>query len=98
MLAFGIAGAIVLARRRGGVLILLAFAVIPLASVAVTFAQTRYRAVAEIPLVLLSAVAIDALWRQLRPDRQMDAIDASGEPTEPVDLTETTAVLPSAPR
>jgi 4-amino-4-deoxy-L-arabinose transferase-like glycosyltransferase len=98
MLALGIAGAIVFARRRAGVLIFAALAAIPVVSVAITFAQTRYRAVWEIPLVLLGAITIDALWRQLRPDEQVDTADAPGEPTEPIDLSEPTAVLPSAPR
>jgi 4-amino-4-deoxy-L-arabinose transferase-like glycosyltransferase len=98
MLALGIAGAIVLARRRGGVLIFLGLAAIPVASVAITFAQSRYRAVWEIPLIMLGAITIDALWRQLRPGEQTDAADASREPEEPVALTEATAVLPSAPR
>jgi 4-amino-4-deoxy-L-arabinose transferase-like glycosyltransferase len=95
MLALGIAGAIVLAHRRGGVLIFLAFAAIPLSSVAITFAQTRYRAVAEVPLVLLTAITIDALWRQLRPDEEAPAADA---PAAPIDLSAPAAVLPSAPR
>ncbi len=98
MLALGIAGAIALARRRGGVLVFVAFALIPLSSVAITFAQTRYRAAAEVPLVLLSAIAIDALWRHLRPGDDADALDERAAATEPIDLSEPTAALPSAPR
>jgi 4-amino-4-deoxy-L-arabinose transferase-like glycosyltransferase len=98
LLGLGIAGAIVLAYRRGGVLIFVGLALIPVASVAITFAQTRYRAVWEIPLVLLTAITVDALWRQLRPDEEIDATDAPGAPTEPIDLSAPTAVLPSAPR
>jgi 4-amino-4-deoxy-L-arabinose transferase-like glycosyltransferase len=55
-----VAGAVILRRRGTPLFPLLAFPVIVLVSVAVTFAQIRYRAPAEVSLVLLAAVAIDA--------------------------------------
>jgi 4-amino-4-deoxy-L-arabinose transferase-like glycosyltransferase len=59
-----IAGVIVLRRRHVPVYPLLAFVVTVVISVALTFGQTRYRAPAEVSIVLLAAVAADALWRR----------------------------------
>ena len=56
-----VAGAVILRRRRQAPIFpLLALPAIVLATVAVTFAQTRYRAPAEPVVVVLAAVAIDA--------------------------------------
>lgn len=64
MLAASIWGALVL-RRRGITLIpVLALVVLVTIAVVITFGQTRYRAPAEIALVLLTAVAVDAAWRR----------------------------------
>jgi 4-amino-4-deoxy-L-arabinose transferase-like glycosyltransferase len=69
-----IAGA-VLARRRGvPIYPLLAFGAIVLVSVALTIGSVRYRAPFEIPMVLLAAVAIDALVGRLRR-RRTDVAD-----------------------
>jgi 4-amino-4-deoxy-L-arabinose transferase-like glycosyltransferase len=58
-----IGGAMLLRRRREVPLFpLLAMPVIVLVSVGATFAQTRYRAPAEIAFVILAAVALDAIW------------------------------------
>jgi hypothetical protein len=59
--AAAIAGAIVLRRRRVPVFPLAAFPVVILVSVAVTFGQDRYRAPAEVALLVLAAVAVDAV-------------------------------------
>jgi hypothetical protein len=68
LLPFAVAG-VVIARRRGvPVYPLLAFVVVALASVVVTIGAVRYRAPAEIPFVLLAAVALDATisrWRHV---------------------------------
>ena len=60
MVVLAIIGAIVMRRRSIAIWPLVAILVIVLLSVAVTFAQTRYRAPAEIAFVLAAAVAIDA--------------------------------------
>ncbi len=60
MAALAIAGAILMFRRRIPVWPLVAIVVIVLLSVAVTFAQVRYRAPAEVAFVLAAAVAVDA--------------------------------------
>ena len=57
--ALAIAGGIVLRRRRVPVFPLVAFPVIILISVAVTFGQDRYRAPADVALLVLAAVALD---------------------------------------
>lgn len=59
--ALAIAGGITLRRRRVPVFPLVAFPVIILVSVAVTFGQDRYRAPADVALLVLAAVAIDSL-------------------------------------
>jgi 4-amino-4-deoxy-L-arabinose transferase-like glycosyltransferase len=64
--ALAVAGVAGLHRRRERLWPLLAFPVIVLVSVAITFGQTRYRAPAEISVVLLGAVGIDVLWRWYR--------------------------------
>jgi hypothetical protein len=60
-----IGGALVLRRRRVPVFPLVAFPVIVLMAVALTFSQSRYRAPAEAALVVLAAVAVDAAVRHL---------------------------------
>jgi 4-amino-4-deoxy-L-arabinose transferase-like glycosyltransferase len=60
MAVLAIIGAVVMRRRSIAIWPLVAIPVIVLLSVAVTFAQTRYRAPAEIAFVLAAAVAIDA--------------------------------------
>ena len=59
--ALAIAGGIMLRRRRIPVFPLVAFPVIILISVAVTFGQDRYRAPADVALLVLAAVAVDSL-------------------------------------
>jgi hypothetical protein len=56
-------------------------------SVALTFAQTRYRAPAEIALVLLDAVAIDAAWRAWRRWRTRPSTDVVPDADPDDDLT-----------
>jgi 4-amino-4-deoxy-L-arabinose transferase-like glycosyltransferase len=58
-----IAGAVVLRRRRTvPVFPLLALPAIVIVTVAVTYGSNRFRAPAETSLVVLAAIAIDALW------------------------------------
>jgi 4-amino-4-deoxy-L-arabinose transferase-like glycosyltransferase len=56
-----VAGLVILRRRRVPVFPLLALVVSVVISVSVTIGETRYRAVAEVPLVLGAAVALDAV-------------------------------------
>ena len=65
-----IAAAVILRRRRVPVFPLLAIVLTPALSVAVTIGETRYRALAEVALVLGGAVTIDAVISRLRPRRR----------------------------
>lgn len=58
----GVGGIVVLRRRRVPVFPLLALGLDVVATVLVSFGQTRYRTTFEVSLVLLSAVALDRLW------------------------------------
>jgi 4-amino-4-deoxy-L-arabinose transferase-like glycosyltransferase len=61
LLVPAVAGGIVLRRRRVAIYPLLTFVAIAALAVLPTIGDVRYRATAEIPLVLLAAVAIDAV-------------------------------------
>ena len=80
--AAAIAGAIVLRRRRVPVFPLAAFPVVILISVAVTFGQDRYRAPAEVALLVLTAVAVDSVASR-RSSRRARA-GTGPAPDEPV--------------
>jgi 4-amino-4-deoxy-L-arabinose transferase-like glycosyltransferase len=77
--ALAIVGAVGLRRRGERTWPLLALPVIVLMSVAITFGQTRYRAPAEISLVLLGAYGVEMLWRWYQREPALDA------PTAPAD-------------
>ena len=68
-------GVVVLRRRRVRLLPLLALAASVTIGTAVTYGFTRFRAAAEVAIVLLAAVAVDAVLR--RRARQRQAIAAS---------------------
>jgi hypothetical protein len=65
LLPLGIAGAFVLRARAISLVPFLAFVANVVVAAAITYGYTRYRAAAEVPLVLLSAVALDAFARAL---------------------------------
>jgi 4-amino-4-deoxy-L-arabinose transferase-like glycosyltransferase len=58
-----IAGGLILRRRGVPMYPLLSFVAVVIVAVGLTFGQPRYRAGAEVPIVLLAAVAVDALLR-----------------------------------
>ncbi len=62
MIPVSVAGALILRRRSVPLVPLLAMPFIVSIAVLLTFGQTRYRAPAEVSLVLLTAVAADSLW------------------------------------
>jgi hypothetical protein len=64
--AAAVAGGVVLRRRRRPLFPLVAFVVTVAVSVALTFGQTRYRAPAEVTIVLLAAVAVDSMLPRRR--------------------------------
>ena len=67
LVPFAVGGAVVLRRRRVKVYPLLAQALLATFVAATTFGVTRYRAGAEIALVVLAAIAADAIATRLRP-------------------------------
>lgn len=87
LMAAAVAGAIVLRRRRVPLFPLLAFAATVSIAVALLMGQTRYRALAEVPIVLLAAVAIDSWLRSPNRDGAVHAplVELSpSQPREPV--------------
>ncbi len=80
-LALAVVGGVGLRRRHERLWPLLALPVIVLMSVAITFGQTRYRAPAEISLVLLGAVGVEMLWRRYRREPGVAQASASPERT-----------------
>ena len=73
-----IAGAWILHRRRIPVLPVGMWPLLATLTAAIAFGNTRYRAVAEVTIVVFAAVAADALWKAVRarPDSADDASTA----------------------
>jgi len=61
---FAVAGALVLRRRRMPLWIILMPAVVVSATALLTYGNLRFREPAELSVVVLAAVALDALWRR----------------------------------
>lgn len=83
-----VAGAVTLRRRRELLYPLVAVPALVLAAVALTFAQTRYRAPAEPAIAILAAVALEAAWAKHRrePSPAAAETDDDTSPTAvPVD-------------
>jgi heme A synthase len=93
--ALAVGGALVLRGRRVPLLPLVAFPVIVLVSVAITFAQSRYRAPAEAALVVLAAVAVDAAVQRLVARRRARE-ELALTPDEPVPASAGVPVQDSA--
>ena len=66
LVPFAVAGAVIARRRRIPIYPLLVFPVVVVLTVLFTIGAVRYRAPAEIPLVILAAVALDASIKVLR--------------------------------
>jgi 4-amino-4-deoxy-L-arabinose transferase-like glycosyltransferase len=80
LLVPAVAGIVALRRRRRAVYPLLAFVASVVVTVAATYGETRYRAAAEIPIVLLAAVGIEAGLRRLRRAGEPVVAEGAGEP------------------
>jgi hypothetical protein len=63
-----VAGAVILWRRRGPLLVLGLWAPLAVFTAATAFGSTRYRIAAEVSVVILAAVTIDAVIRALRKE------------------------------
>jgi 4-amino-4-deoxy-L-arabinose transferase-like glycosyltransferase len=66
LLPFAVVGLVKLRRRRVPILPLLAIVIIATFAAAITFGVTRYRAPAEVAIVVAAGVGIDAAWRRFR--------------------------------
>lgn len=66
LLVPAVAGAVWLRRRRVTLYPLLAFPITVVLSTAITFGDSRYRAPAEVTLVILAAIAIDVATNHTR--------------------------------
>ena len=67
LVPFAVAGCVVLRRRGRPLRILLAPVVLVTVVAALTYGSTRFRVAAEIPIVVLAAVAVDALMARRAP-------------------------------
>lgn len=81
LMPFALAGAVVLFRRKVTVLPLLALFGVVITAVLVAFGNTRYRAPAEIAIVVLAAVTCDAVIGRLWRARAVPSLEL-GEPEE----------------
>ncbi|HXA33548.1 MAG TPA: glycosyltransferase family 39 protein [Acidimicrobiales bacterium] len=73
-----IAGCVVLRRRRIPLYPLLSFVLTVAITVAIAYGETRYRAAAEVPLVILAAVGIEAVL----PRKRLAPIDEAASPLD----------------
>jgi 4-amino-4-deoxy-L-arabinose transferase-like glycosyltransferase len=79
-----IAGCVVLRRRRIPLYPLLAFVLTVVITVATAYGETRYRAAAEVPLVILAAVGLEALL----PRKRLAQTDETASPVDQQPLPE----------
>jgi len=77
LVPLAVAGMEIVRRRRGPLLVLAAWIPIATFTAATTFGNTRYRTAAETSLVILAAVAVDALL-----DRRHPGLTRPGQPVE----------------
>jgi 4-amino-4-deoxy-L-arabinose transferase-like glycosyltransferase len=77
LMALSVAGTVILRRRRRPTYPLVALVVVATVAAAITFGNTRYRAPAEVALVVLAAVALDATWSR-RTSRASGACPGAG--------------------
>ena len=82
LVPLAVAGMELVRRRRGPLLVLAAWIPIATFTAATAFGTTRYRTAAETSLVILAAVAVDALvdLRQPGPVQPLQSTDASQPP------------------
>ncbi|MCW2994988.1 MAG: hypothetical protein JWQ18_2483, partial [Conexibacter sp.] len=79
MLPFGVAGAVVLRRRREPLFILASPFLLTVALGALVYGSTRFRVAFEPVLVIFTAVALDAAWRRIAAQRS-SVVAASSAP------------------
>ena len=83
LIPFAVAGALVLRRRRVGLWLLLVPIVLVTATALLTYGNVRFREPAELSLVVLAAVQLDALRRRRRRPRPSAGVPARPGGPEP---------------
>lgn len=78
LLALGIAGLVVLRRRAVPILPFLSLALLVTLTAAIAIGITRYRFPADLGLVILAGVALDAAWRWVRRPARTKAAPTAG--------------------
>lgn len=79
LLVASLAGVAVLWRRRITIIAFVAIATTTTFAAAISFGITRYRVGADVALTVLAAVALDAVWRRLRPSSTRPAGNGAGD-------------------
>jgi 4-amino-4-deoxy-L-arabinose transferase-like glycosyltransferase len=87
LLPFAVVGAAHLRRHRVRLWPLLSFQALTVVTVAITYGNVRFRAAAEVPLIVLAAVGADALWGRLRSHDRRAATNASTTSSAPAGVT-----------
>jgi hypothetical protein len=93
LVALAIGGAFILRRRGTTLWPILGLPIVASITVILTFGSARYRAVAEIAIAILAAVALEVLWTRLRHGRDESEI-ASTDAEEVSHDRPTEVVLP----
>ena len=82
LLVLAVPGAVVLVRRKVPISPLLVAPVLATITAAITFGITRYRAGAEVSIVLFAAVALVAGWHGVFDARRGERVDARADATD----------------
>ena len=92
LMPFAIAGAFILRRRRVKIWpFIVVVVIVATVTAAVSFGITRYRAAAEVAIVVFAAVALDALLTRLRPPKET----GTAKPADPAAADDPSLVLAS---
>lgn len=106
LMALAVVGGVILRRRRRPIYPLVAMFVIVTLAAFVTYGNYRFRAEAEVAMVVLAAVTLDAIWASIagrprpgvleRPDHPVDGGDPADSGDPPVGGPGAEGVDPSA--
>jgi 4-amino-4-deoxy-L-arabinose transferase-like glycosyltransferase len=80
-----VGGAVILRRRRRPLFPLMALLIVPTVAAAVTYGNYRFRSEAEVALVVLASVTLDALWGSMAgrppdPEAALAEVEVTGRP------------------
>jgi hypothetical protein len=94
LVPLAVAGAVKLRRASVPLFPMLSFVVVVIPAVVVAFGAFRFRAPAEVPIVVLAAVGVDALWR--RAARRLRDVDRGKLVDRPDEVAVERVQLPTA--